>query len=190
MTFADDTPGRVTELLLRLGDGDQRAADVLVSLVYEELRRIASRQLGREAAGHTLSPTGLVHEAYLRLIDQRQVAWTNRAQFFAIAARVMRRVLMDHARKVGAEKRGGRWQRLDIDDVEIAVEDRAAELIALDEALEQLATLNPRLSQVVECRFFGGMTEEETASALGITDRTVRRDWIKAKGFLHQRLPA
>jgi RNA polymerase sigma factor (TIGR02999 family) len=179
---------RITALLLELGRGDERAADVLVPLVFEELRRIASRQLRREAVGHTLTPTALVHEAYLRLVDQTRVQWINRAQFFAVAARLMRRVLMDHARRVGAAKRGGGWQRLDFEHAEVPVEERAAELIALDDALERLAALNPRLSQVVECRFFGGMTEEETAAALGLTDRTVRRDWVKAKGWLHQEL--
>jgi RNA polymerase sigma factor (TIGR02999 family) len=186
---ADESRGRITELLLDLGRGDERAADVLVPLVYDELRRIASRQLSRESPGHTLTPTGLVHEAYLRLVDQTRAQWVNRAQFFAVAARLMRRILVDHARKVRAGKRGGGWERLALEDAEIPVEERAAELIALDDALERLAALNPRLSQVVECRFFGGMTEEETAAALGVTDRTVRRDWVKAKGWLHQELP-
>lgn len=131
-----------------------------------------------------------MHEAYRRLVDQTRVQWVNRAQFFAVAARLMRRVLLDHARRLGAAKRGGGWKRMELESAEIAVEERAAELIALDDALEKLAELNPRLSQVVECRFFGGMTEEETAAALGVTDRTVRRDWIKAKGYLHQALPA
>lgn len=131
-----------------------------------------------------------MHEAYRRLVDQTRVQWVNRAQFFAVAARLTRRVLLDHARRLGAAKRGGGWKRMELESAEIAVEERAAELIALDDALEKLAELNPRLSQVVECRFFGGMTEEETAAALGVTDRTVRRDWIKAKGYLHQALPA
>jgi len=190
MTGGAEPRDRITALLLELERGDARAADHLVPLVYDELRRIASRQLRREAEGHTLSPTALVHEAYLRLVDQTRVQWVNRAQFFAVAARLMRRVLLDHARRVGAAKRGGGWKRMELEGAEIAVEERAAELIALDDALEKLAALNPRLSQVVECRFFGGMTEEETAAALGVTDRTVRRDWIKAKGFLHQALPA
>ncbi len=190
MTGSAEPRDRITALLLELERGDERAADHLVPLVYDELRRIASRQLRREAEGHTLSPTALVHEAYLRLVDQTRVQWVNRAQFFAVAARLMRRVLLDHARRVGAAKRGGGWKRMELEGAEIAVEERAAELIALDDALEKLAALNPRLSQVVECRFFGGMTEEETAAALGVTDRTVRRDWIKAKGFLHQALPA
>jgi RNA polymerase sigma factor (TIGR02999 family) len=182
---AKKSDGRITALLLDLERGDARAADVLVPLVYEELRRIASRQLRRESEGHTLSPTALVNEAYLRLVDQTRVQWVNRAQFFAVAARLMRRVLLDHARKVGAAKRGGGWQRMELEGAEIPVEERAAELVALDEALDRLEALNPRLAQVVECRFFGGMTEEETAAALGVTDRTIRRDWTKAKGWLH-----
>jgi RNA polymerase sigma factor (TIGR02999 family) len=181
---------RITELLLELGRGSERAADVLVPLVYEELKQIASRQLRRESPGHTLCTTALVNEAYLRLVDQTRVQWINRAQFFAVAARLMRRILLDHARRVRAGKRGGDLRRVDLDDVDVPIQERAAELIALDDALDRLAALNPRLSQVVECRFFGGMTEEETAAALGVTDRTVRRDWVKAKGWLHQELPA
>jgi RNA polymerase sigma-70 factor (ECF subfamily) len=184
----DASRAGITELLLELGQGAERASDRLVPLVYEELRRIAGRQLRHEGVGHTLTPTGLVHEAYLRLVDQTRVQWVNRAQFFAVAARLMRRILLDHARRVGAVKRGGGWRRLELDQAEIPIEERAAELIALDDALTRLAALNPRLSQVVECRFFGGMTEEETAAALGVTDRTVRRDWVKAKGWLHQEL--
>jgi RNA polymerase sigma factor (TIGR02999 family) len=181
---------RITELLLELGQGEVHAADVLVPLVYEELRRIAGRQMGREHAGHTLTPTALVHEAYLKLVDQTRVQWVNRAQFFAVAARLMRRILLDHARRVHAGKRGGGWERLTLEDAQIPIAERAAELIALDDALARLAALNPRLAQVVECRYFGGMTEDETAAALGVTDRTVRRDWVKAKGWLHQELPA
>ena len=179
---------RITELLLDLGKGDERAADVLVPLLFDQLRQIAGRQLRREAVGHTLTPTALVNEAYLKLVDQTRVEWVNRAHFFAVAARLMRRVLLDHARRVGAVKRGGGWHRLDLEQNDIPIEERAADLIALDEALERLAALNPRLTQVVECRFFAGMTEEETAAALGVTDRTVRRDWVKAKGWLHQEL--
>ena len=177
---------RITALLLDVGAGAEGAMDALVPLVYDELRRIAGSQLRREAVGHTLSPTGLVHEAWLRLVDQDRVQWANRAQFYAVAARVMRRVLVDHARKVRSAKRGGGWKRMDLDDSDIAVDEQAAEVLALDDALARLAELNPRLAQVVESRFFGGMTEEETASALGVTDRTVRRDWLKAKGWLRE----
>lgn len=185
-----DSAARVTALLIDFRNGRAEALDALVPLVYEELSRIAHRHLGREGVGHTLATKALVHEAWLKLVDQTRVDWINRAQFFAVASRVMRRILIDHARKVGAAKRGGGWNRLELDDVEIEVEERAEVLVALDDALERLAKLNPRLSQVVEYRFFGGMTEEETAAALGLTPRTVRRDWVKAKGWLHQELPA
>jgi len=158
--------------------------DALFPLLYEELRRIASRQLRMERAGHTLCTTALVHEAYVRLADQTRALWVNKPQFLAVAAQAMRRVLVDHARKFRSLKRGGGRERLDLDAVDIPVEDRADVLVALDEALGRLAALSPRLAQVVECRFFGGMTEEETAAAMGVTDRTVRRDWIKAKGWL------
>ncbi len=187
----DSVPAaRVTALLIDFRNGRPEALDALVPLVYEELSRIAHRHLGRENPGHTLATNALVHEAWLKLVDQSRVDWINRAQFFAVASRVMRRILIDHARKVHAAKRGGGWNRLELDDVEVAVDDRAEVLVALDDALERLAKLNPRLSQVVEYRFFGGMTEEETAAALGLTTRTVRRDWVKAKGWLHQELPA
>jgi len=159
-------------------------AESLFPLLYDELRRIAHRQLGLERPGHTLCTTALVHEAYMKLADQTRAQFASRAHFLAVAAQAMRRILVEYARKVRADKRGGKWHRLDLDDVEIPVEDRADALVALDGALERLAALNPRLSQIVECRFFGGMTEEETAEALGVTDRTIRRDWVKAKGWL------
>lgn len=180
----DPTPPNATRLLLAMASGDGAAADALYPLLYEELRQIARRQLQREAAGHTLGTTALVHEAYIRLVDQTRVQWVNRAHFLAVASRAMRRVLIDHARRWRADKRGGGWQRLDLDDVELAVDERADMLVCLDDALRRLAELNPRLVQVVECRFFGGMTEEETAAVLDVTERTVRRDWVKAKGWL------
>ena len=162
----------------------------LVPLLYDELRAIARRQLRAERDSHTLNTTGLVHETYLRLVMQR-VECTDRAQFFAIAARLMRRVLIDYARHHRAAKRGGPDRTLTLDgddqapDVQPAVADERAELlVALDEALERLAAIDPRLAQVVECRFFGGLSEEETAEALGVTARTVRRDWVKAKDWL------
>ena len=164
--------------------GDPAAAESLFPLLYEELRRIAHRQLYGEREGHTLCTTALVHEAYVKLVDQTRAQFSSRAHFLSVAAQAMRRILVTHARKVRAEKRGGQWRRLDLDQVDIPVEDRAEALVAMDGALDRLAALNPRLSQVVECRFFGGMTEEETAEALGITERTVRRDWVKAKGWL------
>lgn len=174
----------VTALLVDLAGGNDAAANALFPLLYDELRGIAQRQLRAERGDHTLSPTALVHEAYLRLVDQTRAQWVNRAQFLAVAARAMRRILVDYARRVRADKRGGGWERLDLDDVQIPMTERAEALIALDDALARLALLNPRLTELVECRFFGGMTEEETALALGVTDRTVRRDWVKAKGWL------
>ncbi len=181
--------------MLRRGapDGMER----LIPLVYAELRRIAHWQLAAEPAGHTLSTTALVHEAYLRLADQR-VEWANRAQFFALAARVMRRVLVDYARRHHAARRGGAENRpVSFEDAEaggdadaLAVAARGEELIALDDALERLAAVDPRLGRVVECRFFGGLTEAETAEALGVSQRTVANDWVMAKGWLYRALRA
>lgn len=170
--------------------GQAGAAEAMFPLLYEELRRIAHRQLRNERAGHTLCTTALVHEAWIKLAHQTRSQFASRAHFLAVAAQAMRRILVEYARKVGAEKRGGQWRRLDLDEVDIPIEERAEALIALDGALERLSSLNPRLCQVVECRFFGGMTEEETAEALGLTDRTIRRDWIKAKGWLVHDLQA
>jgi RNA polymerase sigma factor (TIGR02999 family) len=164
--------------------GNPVPAESLFPLLYEELRRIAHRQLSGERDGHTLSTTALVHEAYVKLADQTRAQFSSRAHFLSVAAQAMRRILVTYARKVRAEKRGGQWRRLDLEQVDIPVDDRAEALVVLDAALYRLSALNPRLSQVVECRFFGGMTEEETAVALGVTDRTVRRDWVKAKGWL------
>jgi RNA polymerase sigma factor (TIGR02999 family) len=180
---------RITNILLEWGTpGEGRPVDRLLPLVYDELRRVAHRQLGRERPGHTLSTTALVHEAYLRLVDQTRARWVDRAHFFAVAAGVMRRILVDYARRFRAAKRGGDAQHVDLDLAQVSLDERSEVLINLDEALGRLAELNPRLSQVVECRFFGGMTEEETAEALGVTDRTVRRDWIKAKAWLSREL--
>jgi RNA polymerase sigma factor (TIGR02999 family) len=164
------------------------AAEALFPELYDELRRIAHRHLGAERTGHTLSTTALVHEAYVKLADQTRARFVNRSHFLAVASQAMRRILVGYARKVKADKRGGSWHRLDFDSVDIPVEDRAEALVALDGAMERLAELNPRLSRVVECRFFGGMTEEEVAAALGVAERTVRRDWIKAKGWLMREL--
>jgi len=173
--------------------GAPEAWDVLLPLVYGELRRIAHRQLAVEAVGHTLSTTALVHEAYLRLKDQVRAEWVDREQFFAVAARVMRRVLVDYARKHWAQRRGGPGRRpVALEDADhaglLTVADRATELLALDEALERLTAMDARLGQVVECRFFGGLSEEETARALGVSQRTVSRDWSMARGWLHGEL--
>lgn len=183
-----ERPPDITGLLLAWRGGDATALDRLFPLVYEELRRIAHRQLGRERSDHTLSTTALVHEAYLRLVDQNRVQWADRAQFFAIAARMMRRVLVDSARQHLAGKREGARKRLNLEDQDLSIEDRADLLVAVDEALERLAAADERAGRVVECRFFGGYTESETAEALGITDRTVRRDWVRAKAWLYEEL--
>jgi RNA polymerase sigma factor (TIGR02999 family) len=166
------------------------AAESLFPELYDELRRIAHRQLGAERTGHTLSTTALVHEAYVKLADQTRARFASRSHFLAVASQAMRRVLVAYARRVKTEKRGRGWHRLDLDAADIPVEERAEALVTLDAAMARLSGLNPRLSRVVECRFFGGMTEEEVAAALGITERTVRRDWIKAKGWLVRELEA
>jgi RNA polymerase sigma factor (TIGR02999 family) len=178
----------ITELLGEWRDGDAAALDRLLPLVYEELRRIAQRQLRGQQGEHTLNTTALVHEAYLRLVDHTSCAWADRAHFFNVAARAMRQILINHAHKYATAKRGGRWRRIPLDERVLAVEEQADLLLALDEALTRLAGLNARLSRVVECRFFGGMTEEEVAAALGVSDRTVRRDWLKAKLWLYTEL--
>jgi RNA polymerase sigma factor (TIGR02999 family) len=180
----------VTELLLALRDGRGGVVDRLYPLVYEELRRIAHRALRGERTGHTLGTTGLVHEAYLGLVDQTRLEYRDRAHFYGIAARAMRHILVDYARRHGAAKRGGNQRAIALDEAILAVEDRAEALLALDEALRELETVDPRLGEVVQCRFFGGLTEEETGEVLGVTARTVRRDWLKAKGWLYHHLSA
>ena len=162
--------------------------DRLFPVVYEELHRIAQQQLSREAVGHTLSPTALVHEAYLRLADQRPAPWQDRSYFLAAAAQMMRRVLVDHARRHLAAKRTGGLRRLSLDEITVAVDHQADALVALDAALERLAALDARLCRVVECRFFAGLTEEETAEVLQLNARTVRRDWVKARAWLRREL--
>jgi RNA polymerase sigma factor (TIGR02999 family) len=186
-------PGRdaaregITDLLLQLRHGDPTAMERLYALVYEELRRIAHRQLRGERPDHTLGTTGLVHETYLKLIDQTRVEWRDRAHFYRVASWAMRRILVDYARRYGALRRGGGLRRVPLDE-ESALLEREESLLALDEALERLAAVSKRLSQVVECRYFGGLTEAETAEALGVTTRTVQRDWAKARGWLHLEL--
>ena len=177
----------ITDLLVRLGRGDGQVMDQLYPLVYEQLRRIAHRRLQTERPGHTLGTTGLVHETYLRLVDQTRVEWHDRAQLYALAARAMRRVLVDYARRYGALQRGGGLRRVPLTE-DAALSVRGEALLALDEALERLAGHNQRLSQVVECRYFAGLTEEETAEVLGVTPRTVQRDWAKARAWLYLEL--
>lgn len=192
-----DAQHEITDRLLALrgsSNSSTAAWEELLPLVYDELRAMAHHQLQRERQDHTLNTTALVHEVYLKLVDQTRATWEDRAHFFAIAARVMRRVLIDYARRYRAAKRpeGEARQRVSLDatadETFAAAEERAEVLVALDEALTRLAAVEARLAQVVECRFFGGLTEEETATALGVTARTIRRDWIKAKQWLRDAL--
>ncbi len=176
----------VTELLQEWQQGDREALDRLTPLVYDELRRIAHAYVQRERSGHTLETTALVNEAYLRLAGGQNVNWQNRAHFFAVAAQVMRRILIDHARKRHYMKRGGEAQQVSLDEASLMTEVRASELVALDDALEELAKLDPRKSRVVELRYFGGLSLEETADVLEISMMTVRRDWRAAKAWLYK----
>jgi len=178
----------VTEVLIGASAGDREAAAELWDLTYEELRRIAYRMLQSERSDHTLSGTALVHEAFVRLVDQDRVQWQDRAHFFAVAAQACRRILIDHARKHRAQKRGGGRARITLERVQIEADRTSEDLIDLHEALEKLETLNGRLSQIVEYRYFGGLSEAEIADVLGISERTVRRDWVKARGWLYGEL--
>jgi len=178
----------VTRLLVAWSEGDSVALEKLTPLVHRELRRIASNHFRRERAEHTLQATALVNEVYLRLVDQREVDFRNRAHFFAIAATLMRRILVDHARSRQVAKRGGGMIQISLDDDRILSPERSAEIVALDVALSNLASLDPRKSQVVELRFFGGLSVEETAAALNVSPNTVMRDWRTAKAWLHREL--
>jgi RNA polymerase sigma factor (TIGR02999 family) len=179
-------PRSVTQLLLDWRNGDPRALDKLMPLVYDELHRLAARYMRRERPDHTLQPTALIHEAYLRLADQRNLQWQNRAQFFAIAAQLMRRIVMKHAHRRHAAKRGGAARKLSIDEAIDLSRERAADLIALDDALTSLATIDPQEGRIVELRFFGGLTVEETAEVLGVSSATVKREWRTAKAWLRK----
>jgi len=180
-------PPNLTQLLVAWSDGDAAALEQLMPLVYAELRRLARRRLARER-GRSLQTTALVHEAYLRLIDQRSVRWQNRAHFFAIAARMMRRILVDHARARQCGRRGDGAVPVSLDTVAEVSSERAAQLVDLDDALSRLAEVDPRKSQVVELRFFGGLSVEETAEVLGVSGVTVMRDWSTAKAWLHREI--
>jgi len=179
---------QITHLLLAWGQGDQAALDTLMPLVYGELRKVAARHLRGQRAGHTLQTTALVNEAYLRLIDASQVKWQDRAHFFAVAAHFMRRILVDFARSRNYQKRGGGAQQVSLAEALAIEPERGADLLALDEALTRLQALNERQAQVVELRYFGGLSEEESAEALKVSVRTVRRDWNFARVWLHREL--
>ena len=179
----------ITKLLIDWSQGDQAALEKLMPLVYDELRRLASNYLRRERAGHTLQPTALVNEAYLKLVDQRHARWQNRAHFFGISAQLMRRILVDHARQHQAAKRGGsQQQRLSITSAERVVKQPEIDLLALNEALDELALIDPQQAQIVELKFFGGLSIEETAEVLGISHATVERDWQVARAWLRRQL--
>lgn len=177
----------VAALLEAFEGGDRRALDRLLPVVYDELRRIAHHELQRERADHTLSTTDVVHEAYLKLLDHGRVSSGEQVRFLAVAATAVRRALIEHARRRDAGKRGGGHRPLTLDE-DIAGTDDSDHLLALDDALTRLANLDERLARVVECRYFGGLTEDETAAALGVTSRTVRRDWVKARAWLYREL--
>jgi RNA polymerase sigma factor (TIGR02999 family) len=179
---------QVTRLLLDWGKGDQSALEQLIPLVHDELRRVARRHMARERAGHTLQATALVNEAYLRLIDIKQVQWQNRAHFFAMSARLMRRILVDFARSKKYQKRGGGAQQVTLDEALVVSAGRGDDLVALDDAITALAEVDSRKAQVVEMRFFGGLSVEETAEALHVSPDTVMRDWKLAKAWLLREL--
>lgn len=186
---ADEPPKDVTALLARWSRGDSDALDALMPIIYTECRRIAARQLALERRDHSLDPTALVHELYLRLVDQRRASWENRAQFFGVAARLMRRVLVDHARARHAEKRGGDAVFVSLDAAADTPDDsQVADVLAIDEALERLAAHDPEQVQIVELRYFAGLTVEETARVVGRSSRTVKREWRLAKAWLYQEL--
>jgi RNA polymerase sigma-70 factor, ECF subfamily len=181
----DESP---TDLLLSAGAGDPAAAERVYALVYEELRRRAHAYLQQESDGHTLATTDLVHEAYLRLIDQTRVQWTGRAHFMAVAATAMRRILVDHARRHQSLKHGGGLRRVPLEFADFAVDQPADLLVALDDALDRLRTLAPRQAQVVEYQFFGGMSQAEVAATLGIGLRTAKREWARARSWLYMQI--
>jgi RNA polymerase sigma factor (TIGR02999 family) len=186
--------GTVTAALLAWRRGDPASGDRLLELVYPELHRIAEREMRREREGHTLQPTAVVHEAYLKLVDQKRVEWRNRAHFLGVAARAMRRLLVDHARGRSRDKRGGDARRLDLeaaaDDTGLSTPPPSVDILALDQALNRLAALDPSQAELVELRFFGGLTIEEAAEALGISTATVGRDFRSARAFLARELGA
>ena len=177
-------PEEITQLLINWSKGDKTAFDQLVPIVYPELRRLARIHMGRESPGHTLQTSALINEAYLRLVGQQDIKWQDRAHFFAVAAQIMRHILVDHARRRHYAKRGGGAPKLPLDEAKALAEQRAAQLVALDDALSDLAALDPRRSQIIELRFFGGLTLDETAEVMKLSPSTVQREWRAAKAWL------
>jgi len=186
--MVDGSSHDVTRLLIEWSHGNRASLERLMPLVYDELRHLARRNIRHERAGHTLQPTALVHEAYLKLVDQRQVKWHDRAHFYAVAAQVMRRILVDHARRHAAAKRGGAIAKLSLDDIISTAPAPNVDFVLLDDLLERLATFDERQSRVVELRFFGGLTVEETAEALNVSPATVKSDWRVARAWLYSEL--
>ncbi len=182
------SPGEVTGLLAEIRSGNEKAESELIPLVYAELRRLAAHYMKQERQDHTLQATALVHEAYLRLVKQREVNWQNRAHFFAIAGKLMRRILVDHARARGRSKRPGSQQRLSLDEVPLFSPEKSDALIELDKALRRLAEEQPRQSQVVELQYFGGLSVKQIAEVLNTSPRTVKRDWSVARAWLHREI--
>jgi len=178
----------VTQLLIDWSNGDRAALDKLLPVVEEELRRLAHRYMSRERAGHTLQTTALVNEAFVRLVNRRNVQWQNRAHFFGIAAQLMRTILVDHARSHASAKRGGGAHKLELDEAMVVLRQKASEVLALDEALKQLALIDAQQSRIVELRFFGGLTVEETAEVLHLSPATIKREWSTAKAWLYREL--
>jgi len=181
-----DDPGQVTRLLAEVRHGDRRALDRIFNLVYAELHGVARWQLVHAGLGQTLNATVLVHEAYLKLVDAAQADWTDKGHFFAVAAKAMRQIIIDHARRVSRKKRGGGLQTVALDGIDVASEERASELVSLDDALTQLETFSERLARLVELRFFAGLSVEETAGALAVPPHQIKRDWRKARAYLLQ----
>ena len=184
--MSQEDSNQITQMLIELTDGKPDVVDRIYPYIYDELRRLAGSYLRRERSDHTLQPTALVHEAYIKLIDQTRVKWQNRAHFFGIAAQVMRRILMDHARKHKADKRGGEFEKLPIEEEILVVShDKSAELVALDDALQALADIDPQKAKIVELRYFGGLSIEETAEVMGVSVPTINRQWRMAKAWLY-----
>jgi len=181
-------PSNVTALLNRMRGGDREAGDEVAGLVYEELHRIASREMRHEREGHTLQTTALVHEAYMRLAGSESLEIQNRGHFFAVASRQMRRILVDHARSSGAQRRGGSAIKVELDKLQIAAAERSIDVILLDESLRELERLEPRAAKVVELRYFGGYTDKEVVEALGVSLATVRREWEFARSWLFDKM--
>ena len=181
-----DAGGQITRLLASVRDGDRHAIDVVFSLVYAELRTAARRQLARARPGDTINTTVLVHEAYVKLVDSARAHWKDRGHFFAVAAKAMRQIIIDHARSATRQKRGGGVHRVSLDGIDVADEERAGELVALDAALTRLESFSERLARIVELRFFAGLSIEETAEALAAQPHQIKREWRKARAFLFQ----